>query len=131
MPAPTEGATKNTGEGFHYEKFSQCKTSRNLKIGVLEIPNNKHIGELFSKYELLFLDQANSSSDPSQILILQFPVPRAFLAPLPFLSNFALAQPSSCSSSVSLFSPNQFDHMPTQGLDISNHVASQANQIYH
>ena len=29
---------------------------------------------MLSKYELLFLDQANSSSDPSQILIPQFPV---------------------------------------------------------
>ena len=29
---------------------------------------------MFSKYELLFLNQANSSSDPSQIIIPQFPV---------------------------------------------------------
>ena len=34
---------------------------------------------------------ANSSFDPSQILILQFPVPRAPLRPLPCLSKFMLA----------------------------------------
>ena len=37
------------------------------------------------------MDQANSISDPSQILILEFPVPRDFLPPLPSLFNFALA----------------------------------------
>ena len=42
---------------------------RTLKIDVREIPDNKNIGKLFSKYELLFLDQANSSSDPPQTLI--------------------------------------------------------------
>ena len=35
-----------------------------------------------SKYELLFLDKAISSSDPSHILILQFPIPRASMSPL-------------------------------------------------
>ena len=34
---------------------------------------------MFSKYELLFLDKANSSSDAFKILILQFPLPRTFL----------------------------------------------------
>ena len=34
-----------------------------------------------SKYELPFLDKANSSSDPSHILILQFTIPRASLSP--------------------------------------------------
>ena len=29
------------------------------------MPDNKNIGKLFSKYELLFLDQANSSSNAS------------------------------------------------------------------
>ena len=43
---------------------------------------------MFSKYELLFLDQANSSSDPSQILILQFPILRVSLPLSPSLSNF-------------------------------------------
>ena len=61
-----------------------------LKIDVLEIPDNKHIGKLVSKYKLLFLDQANSILEPSQILILQFPIPRDFLFPYD-LFNFALA----------------------------------------
>ena len=39
----------------------------------------KNIGKLLSKYELFFLDQGNSSSDPSQILIQQYPIPRASL----------------------------------------------------
>ena len=63
----------------------------NLKINVFEIRGNKNIGKLFSKYELLFLGQANPSSDPSQILILQFPIPRASLPPSLSLSNFTLA----------------------------------------
>ena len=66
---------------FINEKFTQCKTSRTLKIDVFEIPDNKNIGKLFSKNELLFLDQVNSNSDPSQILTLQFPRPRASLPP--------------------------------------------------
>ena len=56
-----------------------------------EFEANKNIEKLFSKHQLLFLDQANSSYDLSQMLILQYPIPRAFLRPLPFLSNFALA----------------------------------------
>ena len=54
------------------------------------------------------MDQANSSSDPSQILIQQLPIPRASLTPSPSLSNFTLANrnpsltsSSSCSSLVS------------------------------
>ena len=43
------------------------------------MPDNKNIGKLFSTYKLLFLDQNNSSSNPSQTLILQFPIPRASL----------------------------------------------------
>ena len=67
---------------FITNKFTQCiKTSRTLKIDPFEIPDNKYIGKLFSNYELLFLDQANFSSEPSQILILQFPIPRASLSP--------------------------------------------------
>ena len=46
---------------------------------------------MFWKYELLSLDQVNSSSDPSQILILQFLMIRASLPPSPSLSNFTLA----------------------------------------
>ena len=89
------------------------------------------------KYELLFLDQANLSSVPFQILILQYPIPRASLSSSPSPSNFTLAnrnpsstQPSSCSSSVSPFCLTQCD---TTGklLDILNQVLSQANQIYY
>ena len=72
-------------------KFTLCKISCTLKIDVFEIPDNKNIGKLFSKYEMLFLDQANSSSDPSQILIIQFSIPRPSLPPSPSLSNFTLA----------------------------------------
>ena len=39
-------------------------------MDVFEIQDNKNIEKPFSKYKLLPLDQANSSSDPSQILIL-------------------------------------------------------------
>ena len=61
------------------KKLTQCKTSLTLSIDGFDISDNKYIGKSFSKYELLFLDQANSGSDPSQILILQFPIPRASL----------------------------------------------------
>ena len=59
------------GEGLHHnvfitQKFTHYKTSRTLKLDVFKIiTDNKNIGKLFSKYELLFLDQANSSSNPS------------------------------------------------------------------
>ena len=39
-------------------------------MDVFQIAYNKNIGKLLLKYELLLLDQANSSFDPSQILIL-------------------------------------------------------------
>ena len=104
----------------------------NLKINVFEIRGNKNIGKLFSKYELLFLGQANPSSDPSQILILQFPIPRASLPPSPSLSHFTpanwnppSAQSSSCFSSVSLYCPT-----PPQVLNITKHMAIQANFLY-
>ena len=94
-------------EKFFINKgFTQYKTSCILQIDIFQIPHNKKIGKL------LFLDQANSSSDISQILILQFPVLRASLLPSPSLSFFTLAnwspsstQSSSCSSLVSLFFP--------------------------
>ena len=53
-------------------KFTQCKTSRTFKVDAFEITDNENIGKLLSKYELLSLYQANSSSDPSQTLILRF-----------------------------------------------------------
>ena len=57
---------------FVAKKFAQFKKSRTLKIDLFEIPDNRNIEKLFSNYELLFLDQANFSSDVSQILMLQF-----------------------------------------------------------
>ena len=108
------------------KKFTQCKTSRSIKADAFEIADNKNVEKLFSKYELFFLNQANSSSDPSQILIQQFCIPR------PSLSTFTLAKwnPSStqswsCSSSVSLFCPTPFDHNLPQLLDIPNQMPSQ------
>ena len=84
------------------------------------------------------IDQANSSSDLSQILILRFNIPISSLhlsSSLPYftLANWkpSLTQSSSCSSLVSLFCPTLFNHIPLQELDIPNHMASQANQIYY
>ena len=118
-------------------KFTQCKASRTLQINVFEI-DNKTIGKCFSKYEQLFLGQANSSSNSCQILILQFPTTRAPLPSLPSLWYFTLANwnPSSAqfsldSLSVFLFCSNPFDHTPSQVLDKLNHMSSQANQIFH
>ena len=58
------------GEGLHHnvfitQKFTHYKTSRTLKLAVFKIPNNKNIGKLLLKYELLVLNQANSSSNLS------------------------------------------------------------------
>ena len=77
---------------FINKKFVQCiKTLRTLKIDVFKIPGNKNIGISFSNYGLFYLDQANSSSDPSQILILRFFIPRGSLPYSRSLSNFTLA----------------------------------------
>ena len=65
LPVSTVGATENIGEVFITKKFAQFKTLRTLNIDAFEIPNNKNIGKLFSKFGLIFVDQANSSSDPS------------------------------------------------------------------
>ena len=98
---------------FVNTKITQYKTSPTLQIDVFVIRNKKNSGKLFSKYELLFLDQANTSSDPCQILILQFHTLRASLPPLPSLSYFtlvnwnpSLTKLSSCSPSVPLFLSN-------------------------
>ena len=123
---------------FVNKKFNRHKTSLTLQINVFEIPDNRNIWKLFSKYELLFLDLANSSSHPSQILIVQFTTLKASLPPLPSLSNFTIAnwntsltQSSSCFSSVLLFCPTPFHHTSSQILDKPNHMPSQANQIYY
>ena len=108
---------------FVNKKFNRHKTSLTLQINVFEIPD-RNIWKLFSKYELLFLDLANSSSDPSQILILQFTTLKASLPPLPSLSNFTIAnwntsltQSLSCFSSVFLFYPTPFNQTSSQVLD--------------
>ena len=103
---------------FIDKKFTQCKKKLlTLKIDVFEIPDNKNIGIIFSNYELFYLDQANSSSDSSQILILSSFIPRGSLPYSRSLSNFTLAnwnpsstQSSSRTSSVSLFSSTPFNH---------------------
>ena len=131
LPAPTKLVQKILEQVFITTKITQCKTSCTLKIDVFEIPDNKNIGKLLSKFELLFLNQASYSSDSSQILILQFLKPRAFLSPSPFLSNFTLAiwnspstPSSSCSSTVSLFCPTLFNQMPSKIMDITNPMPS-------
>ena len=120
---------------FITKKRTQCEPSYMLKTDVFELSNNKDIGKLFSKY--VFLDQANFSFNPSQILILQYPILWDSLPHFPILLNCTMAnwnpsptQSSSCSSSVSLFCPIAFDHTP-QLLDIPNHMPSQTNQIYY
>ena len=75
---------------FISKEFTQCKTSLTLKLDVFEIPDNKNIGKLFSKYELLFLHKASSRSDPSQILILRFPILRASQNLSPSLKFYAI-----------------------------------------
>ena len=76
---------------FITKKYVQSKNSHTLKTDVFELPDNKNIGKLFSKYELLFVDQANFCSNLFQVLIPQYPIPSACLFPLPSLSNFTLA----------------------------------------
>ena len=74
---------------FITKKFTHCKILCTLKIDVFEIPDNKNIGILFSKCELLFLNKANYSTDPSHILITQSPQPRSSLPlSLPLLNLF-------------------------------------------
>ena len=121
---------------FITNTFTQCKTSLTLKIDVFKIADNINFGKLFSKHELLFLDQANSSSDPSQIFILQFFIPTAFLLSSPSLPNFTLAnwnlsliQTSSYPSLVYLFCPTPFNHTSPHVLNIPNHNPIQVNQI--
>ena len=66
---------------FITTKCTQRKTLHTLKADVFELTENKNIEKLFSKYDLFSLDQANLGSDPSQILIIQYPISTAFLSP--------------------------------------------------
>ena len=76
-------------------KMTQYKTSHTLKFDLFELPDKlvitTYFGKLFSKYEILFLDQSNFSSNTFQILLLQYTIPRASPPPLPSLLNFLLA----------------------------------------
>ena len=67
---------KKLEKDFIFKKSTQRKTLHTLKMDLFQLPDNKIIGKLFSKYELFYLYQANFSSDPSQIGILQFCIPR-------------------------------------------------------
>ena len=60
-PDPIECAMEDIGEVLPYEKMYSSKTSHTLKTDVFELPDNKNFGKLFSKYQLFFLDPANSS----------------------------------------------------------------------
>ena len=89
---------------------------------------------MFSRYELLCLDQANSSSDLSQILIIHFPTPRASPAPsssliicqiLPYPAETPLQHDPHYVFHRFLY----FVHTPSQVLDKSNHIPSQAKPI--
>ena len=71
--------------------YGKCKTSRILKIDVFEVPDKLKIMKNCSQNMNCLIQQANSSYDPSKILILQFPMPADFLPPLPSLSNLTLA----------------------------------------
>ena len=72
--------------------YGKCKTSRILKIDVFEVPDKLKIMKNCSQNMNCLIQQANSSYDPSKILILQFPMPTDFLPPLPSLSNFNSSQ---------------------------------------
>ena len=50
-----------------------------LKANVFELQDNKNIGKLFLKHEMFFLNEALFISDPSKILILQYPISTARL----------------------------------------------------
>ena len=58
---------------FITKKCTQRKTLYTLKTDLFKLPDNKHVLKLFSKYvsKLFSLNQANISSDLSQILILK------------------------------------------------------------
>ena len=58
------------GEGLHHDiritqKFTHYKTLQTLKFDIFKILDNKNIGKSLSKYGLVFLDQANSTSNRS------------------------------------------------------------------
>ena len=66
---------------FITKKCIQRKTLHTLKNVVFELPDNKNVEKLFSKYELLSLNQPDFISDPTKTLILQYLFPAASLPP--------------------------------------------------
>ena len=115
---------------FINKKFTQCKTSRTLKMDVLEIPGNKNIGKLFSKYKLLFLNQANSCSVHLKYWCYHSPHLELHCLPDHLCKNFTLVNwnPYStqyllCSSWVSLCCPTPIrPHAVTSVGNIKPHV---------
>ena len=119
---------------FITNKYTQCKTSRTLKTDVFQIPDNNNIRKLFSKCELF--SWIKLITVPIHLKYWYYNSPRPSLPSSPSLSSFTLAkwnsssaQSSSCFPSVCLFCPTLFDHVPTEVLDIPNHMPIQANQI--
>ena len=118
---------------FVTKKCTNCKTSHTLKTDVFELPDNKDIRKLFSKYELFFPNQSNFSSNSFQILILQHLIPWVSLPSFLSLLNFTLVNwnPSStqyswCSSS---FSPFFLPHSTTHHSYWMYQTKCQAKQI--
>lgn len=89
------------GKVFITKKCTERKTLHALKSNVFELSENKNVWKLFSKHELFSLDQANYSSNPSQILIVQYSMLRASLSLSPYVWNFILANWNPCSTQSS------------------------------
>ena len=111
---------------FITTKCIQRKTLPLLKTDVFKLLDDKNIGKLFSKYELLSLDQVNFISDPSQIVTLHY-----LSLELPCLPSH-LRQISQWPPntiliifflSISLFFPSSFDHT-RQLFNIPNYMLS-------
>ena len=126
-------------EVFITKNVTQCKASSTLKIDLIfsKILDNKIIGKLFSKYELIFLDQASSSSDLSQTLILRFLLPRVSLPPLSSLFKFYLSQLKLLLNTIVIMFLTGFPHLsyPIQphtqtSIGYTKPCANKANQIY-
>ena len=112
---------------FITKKFTQCKTSRTLKIDLFETPDNKNIGKLFSRYEIFSWTKLILVLIHLKYWYCNFPIPRLSLPPSSFSVKFYSSQPrpsstksSWCFSLVSLFCTTAFDHTPPQVLDVPN-----------
>ena len=126
---PTEGATKNIGEGLH---CIQGKTSHALWTDAFELPDNKNIGKCFSKNEIFFLDHVHYSFDPSQILIIQYPIPRACLLSFKFQpGQLKLFFNTIFNMFFIGFSILPYPMQTRHNYYIPNHMPSQANQFLY